>query len=597
MNSNPSEEYKQRLTARRESVERYKKFDRMLNIVRLAAWFVFFAMLWMALRLDLIPVWMALSPILIFLGIAIARSHIETRLRRAQRSVAFYERGLARIEDRWMGGMGGAPSVTSAAENHLYAAALDIFGKDSLFELISTARTRSGEEKLAKWLSAPAPTGEIRMRQQCVDELRNNIDLREALAVLGPEMRATVHPELMTRWGLAPPVLQSPPARVIAPIIAVFVYYTEIDFWFVNGNIWPAIIALILAGAFGLHYRTRVREVIESVEKPERELEIISLVLARLEREEFRSPRLRELRRTFDTNGRPPSKQIARLIRRIDMLNSRLNHAFTLLGNLMLWSTQWTFAIEAWRRDCGAALEHWLDAIGEIEALCSLAGYAYEHPEDPFPEIVEDRACFEGDELRHPLLPQNRSVPNTVRLGQDLQLLVVSGSNMSGKSTLLRTVGVNVALALAGAPVRAKRFRLSPLAMGATLRVQDSLQDGTSQFYAEILRLRSIMELTEGPVAVLFLLDEILHGTNSHDRAIGAEAVVKSLVERGAIGLVTTHDLALAKVADGLAPRAANVHFQDHLENGKMVFDYRLHPGVVQKSNALELMRAVGLKV
>lgn len=595
MNPNRSEEYKQRLTARRETVERCRKLDRMLDIVRMAAWITFFALLWMALRQNLIPVWIALTPILIFLGIAIARSRIETRERRAQRSVAFYERGLARIEDRWMGGP--ASSGSFASETHLYATALDIFGKDSLFELISTARTRAGEEKLAKWLSAPAPTSEIVMRQQCVEELRGNIDLREALAVLGPEMRARVHPELLTRWGLAPTVLQSPAARVIAPIIAVFVYYTEIDFWFVNGSPWLAIIALVLAGAFGMYYRSRVREVIESVEQPERELEIISVVLGRLELEQFKSPRLQELRRALDTQGHPPSKQIGRLIRRIDMLNSRLNHAFTLLGNLMLWSTQFTFAIEAWRRDCGPALGRWIDAIGEFEALCSLAGYAYEHPEDPFPEIVEDRTCFEGDELRHPLLPRDRAVPNTVRLAQDLQLLVVSGSNMSGKSTLLRTVGVNVALALAGAPVRAKHLRLSQLAMGATLRVQDSLQDGTSQFYAEILRLRGIMELTEGPLAVLFLLDEILHGTNSHDRAIGAEAVVKSLVDRGAIGLVTTHDLALAKVADGLAPRAANVHFQDHLESGKMVFDYQLHPGVVQKSNALELMRAVGLKV
>jgi DNA mismatch repair ATPase MutS len=352
-----------------------------------------------------------------------------------------------------------------------------------------------------------------------------------------------------------------------------------------------------MAGGFGLYYRGRVREVIEGVQLPERELEIIYLVLARLEREEFSSPKLCELRAMLDVRGHPPSKQIARLARRIHLLNSRLNHAFTLLGNLMLWSTQFTFAIEAWRRDCGQALGGWLDAIGELEALCSLAGYAYEHPDDPFPEIVEDRTCLDGDDLRHPLLPRDHCVPNTVRLGQDLQLLVVSGSNMSGKSTLLRTVGVNVVLALAGAPIRATRLRLSPLVMGATLRVQDSLQGGTSAFYAEILRLRSIMELTQGPVAVLFLLDEILHGTNSHDRAIGAEAVVRDLIARGAIGIVTTHDLALAKVADALDPRAANVHFQDHIENGKMVFDYRLHPGVVQKSNALELMRAVGLKV
>ena len=199
--------------------------------------------------------------------------------------------------------------------------------------------------------------------------------------------------------------------------------------------------------------------------------------------------------------------------------------------------------------------------------------------------------------MRHPLLPSARSVPNSVHLDGSLQLLVVSGSNMSGKSTLLRTVGINVVLGLAGAPVRAKRLRLPVLRIGATIRVLDSLQAGTSRFYAEIQRLRDIMELTKDRTPVIFLVDEILHGTNSHDRAVGAEAVVRGLVQRGAIGLVTTHDLALSQVANALGPKAANVHFEDHLENGRMVFDYQLRPGVVQKSNALELMRAVGLEV
>jgi DNA mismatch repair ATPase MutS len=176
-------------------------------------------------------------------------------------------------------------------------------------------------------------------------------------------------------------------------------------------------------------------------------------------------------------------------------------------------------------------------------------------------------------------------------------VLIVSGSNMSGKSTLLRTLGTNTVLALAGAPVCARRLRLSPLQVGASIRIQDSLQAGASRFYAEITRLRQIVELTKGSLPVLFLLDEILHGTNSHDRRIGAEGVVRGLVERGATGLVTTHDLALAHIAEVLSPRAANVHFEDHLEDGKMTFDYLLRPGVIQRSNALELMRSVGLEV
>jgi DNA mismatch repair ATPase MutS len=278
-------------------------------------------------------------------------------------------------------------------------------------------------------------------------------------------------------------------------------------------------------------------------------------------------------------------------------LDQRRNEFFAIISVVLLWATQFTFAIEAWRRRHGPEIESWLANFGEFEALCALAGYAYEHPGDPFPEIVEGETVLEAEEVRHPLIAPSVCVPNSIHLGGELQLLLVSGSNMSGKSTLLRTVGINAVLAMAGGPVRAKRMKLSVLAIGATLRVQDSLQAGVSRFYAEIQRLHDTMELTSGDLPALFLLDEILHGTNSHDRAIGAEAIVRGLIERGAIGLVTTHDLALARVVEALAPRAKNVHFEDHLENGRMTFDYVLHPGVVQKSNALELMRAVGLKV
>ncbi|MGV3724549.1 MAG: MutS-related protein, partial [Actinomycetota bacterium] len=230
-------------------------------------------------------------------------------------------------------------------------------------------------------------------------------------------------------------------------------------------------------------------------------------------------------------------------------------------------------------------------------ALSSLAGYAYEHPSDPFPEIADDGRTFSAEGLGHPLLPAAKCVRNDLRLDDDLRLIVISGSNMSGKSTLMRAVGVNTVLALAGAPVRAQSLRVSPLAIGASIRIQDSLQEGISHFYAEILRLRQVVELSRGALPLLFLLDEILHGTNSHDRLIGAEAVVRSLVANGAIGLVSTHDLALARIVDDPALRAINAHFEDQIVEGKMQFDYHLRPGVVQKSNALELMRSVGLDV
>ena len=263
----------------------------------------------------------------------------------------------------------------------------------------------------------------------------------------------------------------------------------------------------------------------------------------------------------------------------------------------MLWDVHLVHAVERWRRLSGPAVRRWLRAVGEMEALSSLAGYHDEHPDDVFPEMSAGSPCFDGELLGHPLLPGAVMVRNDVRLTGDLRVLVVSGSNMPGKSTLLRTVGINAVLAQAGAPVRAHRLRLTRLEIGASIRIQDSLQAGVSRFYAEITRLGLIMRRARDTPPVLFLIDELLHGTNSHDRLIGAEAIVRRLVERGALGLITTHDLALARVADTLGARGANVHFEDVLEDGRMRFDYRMQPGVVQHSNALALMRSVGLDV
>jgi DNA mismatch repair ATPase MutS len=261
----------------------------------------------------------------------------------------------------------------------------------------------------------------------------------------------------------------------------------------------------------------------------------------------------------------------------------------------LLYSLQVTFAVESWRRVHGRSVRRWLDALGEIEALSSLAAYCYEHPDDPFAEIVErETPLFEGKELGHPLLAAKTCVRNSVALGEAVQVLLVSGSNMSGKSTFLRTIGINAVLAMAGAPVRARSLKLTRVRLGAAIRVTDSLQQGRSGFYAEITRLRQIMDLAAADPFVLFLADELLHGTNSHDRRIGAEGLIRALLERGAIGVVTTHDLALTSVAD---PHLRNAHFQDELRDGRMVFDYRLQDGVVTKSNALELMRSVGLDV
>jgi len=595
----PRTEYTQRLEARRGVVARYELLHLRFGNVRLVAALAAVATAWLSLVRGAVSAYWLLLPVAVFVALLVVHDRVLRRKRRAGRSVEFYQRGLDRLDDEWAGkGEAGARD-------------LDLFGEGSLFELLSSARTLGGELTLAKWLTAPAPPEEVRLRQEAAEELRNRLDLREDLAVLGDEVRRGIDAEALPGWGERTALLDSTLIRIVAAILAVLTFPLAMWVivvgleWLSNGgpiHPWLATlskVSLVLASLeaiLALLYRRPVQQSVLEVEHPGHDLALLAEVLTRLEREGFNCKRLVALREVLDTKEHPASREIVRLRRLMDMLDSRDSVVVRAIGPLLLWTTQLAFAIEAWRKRTGPSVRRWLDAVSELEALSSLAGYAYENPEDPFPEIVED-GLYEGEGLGHPLLPKARCVRNDVRLEGDRRIWVVSGSNMSGKSTLLRTVGVNVVLAMAGAPVRARRLRLGPLALGASIRVTDSLQEGTSRFYAEITRIRQLVDIAAGEGTLLFLLDELLHGTNSHDRRIGADAIVRGMAERGAIGLLTTHDLALAHIADEQATHTVNVHFEDYFEDGRIAFDYILKPGVVRKSNALELMRSVGLDV
>ncbi len=361
----------------------------------------------------------------------------------------------------------------------------------------------------------------------------------------------------------------------------------------------PFLIALLIDLAYVFFLGARTLKVVNAVDAPARDLALLSTLLDRLEAEQLNAPLLRQFQARLKTaNGLAASARIAHLGRLVARLDWQRNIFFAPFAIVLLWGPQVAIAIERWRRVAGPHIREWIDTAGEFEALSSIACYSYEHPGDVYPELSDTPGgFFDAEALAHPLMRHSQAVPNDVCLGGDPRLWIVSGSNMSGKSTLLRTIGINAVLAWAGAPVRAARLRISPLSLGASIRVNDSLQDGRSRFYAEITRLREIVALTAGPRTVLFLLDELFSGTNSHDREIGASAIVRALVGRGAIGLITTHDLALAHIAASLDGRAVNVHFADTLTAGELHFDYRLQPGVVERSNALDLMRSVGLEV
>ena len=595
----PGEVYAERLEARASSARRLERRGRLLSNLRLALFALALFAAWGAFAWGALGqgrwsgLWVA--PAAAAFGAAVvAHDGARRGALRARRGAEFYLRGLARLDGRFAGrGREGGRFARARS----YAEHLDLFGRGSLFELLSGAQTAAGEEALARWLLEPAPPGEIRARQAAVAELRERVDLREDLAALGPDVRAGLDPAALADWGVAPGELPGRGVRALAAALAAATLAAVAAWIWLESGPLPLTAALAVQSGLALRLRRRVARVVVAVERAARDLELLSVLLARIERERFACPRLRALSATLQTEGVHPSVRIARLRRRVDLLDSRRNQLFAPIAPFLLWTTQCALAIEAWRARCGPRLGAWIRAIGELEALADLAGQAYEHPGDPFPEIAEGGALFEARGLGHPLIPESECVRNDLALGREERLLVVSGSNMSGKSTLLRSVGVNAVLAQAGGTVRAQSMRLSPLSVGASIRVIDSLLEGSSRFFAEITLLRGIVELAGGERPLLFLLDEILGGTNSHDRRIGAASVVRSLVERGAVGLITTHDLALAEIADGLGARAANVHFRDQLVAGELAFDYLLRPGVVDHSNALELMRAIGLDV
>jgi hypothetical protein len=591
----PGAEYAARLQTWRTRIAALDRRHLRLSNSRLALAAVGAVVLWLAFIRTSISPWWPVAAGLGFVALVIVHARLLTRLDRARRAEAWYLRGLDRLAGRWIGrGRGGARFVV----DHPYARDLDLFGRGSLFELMNTATTEAGEETLAEWLRRGAAIAEVRARQQAVGELRSAIDFREDLSVLAAESEVS-RTGALAAWGEAPPAgLTSAIALVLAGCGAMTVAVVAVVFAEWIAARW-LLAWLITEGAIAMIWRRRIHLVLSRIATADRDLALLSEVLARIEAESFTSPRLAAIVAALVTDGVPPSRRIARLRRLVSWLDSTRNQMFAPFALAILLPQQLAVAIDRWHAAYGPRVVEWLNALGELEALAAIGTYAFEHPADPFPVLSEDSGpLFHARALAHPLMSEQASIRNDLDLGGDaVRVVVISGSNMSGKSTLLRSAGVNTVLALAGAPVRAASLTLSPLVIGATLKVEDSLQAGHSRFYAEILRIRTIVDAARGPVPLLFLLDEILHGTNSYDRRIGAEAIVRALAQLGAIGLVTTHDLALTELPARLSVPAANMHFEDRLVDGTMVFDYQIRPGVVEHSNALALMRAVGLEV
>ncbi len=617
----PLEEYQRRLRAREERAAKLTAQHLFLGWLRLAAVVLFLAVAWVTIFLKDGPRWTLVLPVVLFVGLGVWQGRVSRRLSTARRAAEMYRHGLARIEDRWIGQEARetsgnlSPDVQKQLAASLYAGDLDIVGRGGMFELLCRARTPMGEETLLRWLLEPAEAAEILRRQAAVEELRGRVDFRERMGVAGETAAVGVQVEALRVWAAAEDVLTQRWMPWVAGLLAViYAILLSATLWvWLGGSLGPLgaltfgdLVALLLAFVVveklvRRPFEKRITAVLDSTDAAVKNMQLLASLLEVMEAETFTSERLAEIKQKLASHEVVASVAIGKLAKLGQWRESMDNLIVKGLNLPLMYSVQVAWGIQRWRRANGSAVPLWIEAVGEMEALNSLAMYAYEHPADVFPELERGGACVDAEEMGHPLIAAAKCVRNSLRLGGETRVLLISGSNMSGKSTLMRTLGVNTVLAMCGAPVRAKRLRLTPLKIGASLLLNDSLQEGHSRFYAEIEKLGRICSCAEGEGksgrGFLFLLDELLQGTNSKDRLVGAEGVVRALVEAGAIGMVTTHDLALAEM-EGLPHGAMrNMHFQDQIVEGQMRFDFTLREGVAMKSNGVELMRLIGLKV
>lgn len=538
-----------------------------------------------------IPLWyppMAMPTVLLSIR---KYGRLRLRARRLTRLRAFYNRGQERLAGDWAG-KGHCGNEFQPAD-HPYAADLGLFGEGSLFERICTARTHLGQQRLARFLTEPAAPQEALDRQTAIRELMPATDLREQIGVLGEHDFEESKWRTFAEWLDAPSLRHAEWLRRYFLVSSTFLLVMSVAVLTAPSIFWPILWRPILAtvaiqGIAGAYLLRWVRSALAAAGPVAHEIRVMREGLALLARQKFAAPKLAALVQRAGNAG----QVIGELDPWFLILGERTKDWYYQLSLLLALGTQTALAMERWRDQHRTALLDWLDTWAEFEALNALAGYAYENPEDCWPEISGGDACFEASALGHPLLPRETCVRNDVTFGSTIRFWVISGSNMSGKSTLLRSIGLASVLALAGAPVRAKALRMAAMAVYASISVGDSLRDGKSRFLAEVQRLRDTLEASlQRPV--LFLIDEIFSGTNSRDRQSAADAVVRTLVVRKAVGAVSTHDITLASIADH---GGMNVHMAS---SGKdpLDFDYRLKQGITPETNAIAIARMAGVPV
>lgn len=480
-----------------------------------------------------------------------------------------------------------------APPGHPYAADLDLFGPGSLFEFCNRAETALGRQQLADWLLEPATSTDISQRQAAVCELRNDIDWRQDLQASGFQLGGEVDQDFLDRF--AEPVEQIPPLPVLVIVPTLFLVVL------LSLPVLPpsAVVIMLIVSIFaGRMFLGDITELYKQAAQLAETLGPYQRLLTTIESRKFESELLRSSQDALGS-GTAATEQLRKLNRIVQSLAVRHNPLLHFPLNLvLLWDGWWVRQLAAWKAEHAEVMAHWFARIAEFEAVASLATLGYNHPDWAMPEVLgDDTLVYNAEGLGHPLLPDDRRIDNDIDLRAG-QLLLISGSNMAGKSTFERAVGINAVLAQAGGPVCARGLKLTPLRCITSMRTQDSLKDNESTFYAELRRLKQVLDTVAEGERIIVLLDELLRGTNSRDQHAGVHALVHQLLAHpNAASLIATHDLQLTALAEELGERVRNVCFNSRVEADKATFDYTLRPGICDSMNAVFLMRQMGIRI
>ena len=559
------------------------------------------------------PAWFVAALLaIVFAVVTIFHTRVRDSITRNSLLIEIKQVQIARINLDWERLPAADPDAPIAG--HPFGSDLDITGERSLHRLLDSAVTREGSERLKSWLLNPRPDAHaIEHRQQLVRELKSHSVFRDKLQLLSAFARLSTAGPVRSKgdsshWNskkLVDWIQQSGPKKSLLPtVVFLFVLSTVniicvlLSLYDLIPRIWPVVFLIYVAAS--ILSQPKIATAWGELHDLEKALRHFKAVFGYLESRCYQNtPGLAEICAPFGEEGKQPSVEIRKLGRLALALGIRTNPLLSLLVHVLVpWNFYFSYRLELIKKEIAHLLPRWLDAWHELETLNSLANFAYLNPAYVFPELTREADRFAARSLGHPLLKPHSKVCNDFELNQDQQIVILTGSNMAGKSTFLRTVGVNLALAYAGAPVNAASMQTSLFRLFTCIKVSDSVQDGLSYFYAEVKRLQALLTATEvdDELPVLFLIDEIFRGTNSRERLIGSRSYIHSLSQRRTMGLIATHDLDLIKLADEIKG-VTNYHFREEVLDSRMVFDYRLRPGPCPTTNALKIMRLEGLPV